>query len=619
MVGRATNYQLFHVTQRILEIGAAVTEPDETWKIDRVERPRGARHVVFMAVAGLAGWAALILGSLSTSWSSGAYPATGTAFASFLAIVVAMRVMAFRTTPETPISLDSSFYIAAVVCLGALPAGWLVAVAMTLDALLRFAGVDAAARRLRAGQTLLERITFVLYFGGMTGGVILGIGLLFGAHTAAGDLALMWRVFAAGILLLVVHYLVRGIRLTLSGQDWRALLLRMALPGILSEASLLPLAVVVVLVYDPARPLGFVLLGATYLLINFVFNRLTDAGERLQQRVGELETLNRTARALASTLDRHELVETIGRETLEAVPEAELFTLAHREHVESVHFVVDWLDREAGRFERLRARADEGISGRVIRSRRPVLVGDLRDEDVPVTGDPGIRSWLGVPILVYDQVVGVLSVQSRRRGAFGEAQQRVLEAISSQAAVAIQNARLYELATIDGLTGLYVRRYFDSRLREELERSRRFASPFSVVLVDIDDFKHTNDTFGHAVGDRVLRDVAQSMRRNLRGVDIPARYGGEEFAFILPRTGILDAHAVAERIRHDVTEVRVAHEGRVIRVTVSLGIACYADGAPNDVATLLARADAALYRAKAAGKDRVELFLPEEKTVVVSR
>src|SRR5262249_49513419 len=169
--------------------------------------------------------------------------------------------------------------------------------------------------------------------------------------------------------------------------------------------------------------------------------------------------------------------------------------------------------------------------------------------DVVVSSDPGVRSWLGVPIVIYEQVVGVLSVQSRERGAFGPDQQRVAEAIASQAAGAIQNPRLYELATIDGLTGLYVRRYFDSRLREELERSRRFGAPFSVVLLDIDDFKKTNDSFGHALGDRVLREVALSMRRHLRGVDIAARYGGEEFAFILPRTGIIDAHAVAERIR----------------------------------------------------------------------
>ena len=130
--------------------------------------------------------------------------------------------------------------------------------------------------------------------------------------------------------------------------------------------------------------------------------------------------------------------------------------------------------------------------------------------------------------------------------------------------MALENARLYELATVDGLTGLYVRRYFDSRLKEELERSRRFDTSFSVVLLDIDDFKKLNDTHGHVVGDRVLREVAQAVRSSMRGVDIAARYGGEEFAFILPRTAIVDAHAAAERIRQDVADARVAYEGNPV-------------------------------------------------------
>jgi diguanylate cyclase (GGDEF)-like protein len=219
---------------------------------------------------------------------------------------------------------------------------------------------------------------------------------------------------------------------------------------------------------------------------------------------------------------------------------------------------------------------------------------------------------------VVDEVIGVLSVQSRERGAFGPAEERVLEAIGAQAAVAIQNARLYELATVDGLTGLYVRRYFDTRLREELERSRRFEAPFSVVLLDIDDFKQLNDTHGHALGDRVLRDVAQAMRRCLRGVDIAARYGGEEFAVILPRTAMLDAHAVAERIRHDIGEVRVVHDGRVVGVSASLGVACFPESGAADAGNLVERADVALYRAKAAGKNRVELYWREAPFVTSS-
>src|SRR5262249_39176200 len=218
-------------------------------------------------------------------------------------------------------------------------------------------------------------------------------------------------------------------------------------------------------------------------------------------------------------------------------------------------FGVDGMDRDRRRFERLRAREDEGVSAWVIKHRRPLRIADLDRSELVGKNDPGVCSWLGVPIVIYDDAIGVLSVQSRERGAFGAAEERVLEAIGAQAAVAIHNARLYELATVDGLTGLYVRRYFDARLAEELERSRRFEVPFSVVLLDIDDFKQLNDRHGHALGDRVLRDVAQAMRRCLRGVDIAARYGGEEFAVILPRTAMLDAHAVRQRSRYAIGQV----------------------------------------------------------------
>lgn len=105
----------------------------------------------------------------------------------------------------------------------------------------------------------------------------------------------------------------------------------------------------------------------------------------------------------------------------------------------------------------------------------------------------------------------------------------------------------------------------------------------------------------------VVVEVAPSMKRNLRGVDIAARYGGEEFAFILPRTGIVDAHALAERVRHDIGETRIAHEGKVLGVTASIGVSCYLEG-HGDVAVLVERADLALYRAKSSGKNRVELY-----------
>ncbi len=283
----------------------------------------------------------------------------------------------------------------------------------------------------------------------------------------------------------------------------------------------------------------------------------------------------------------------------------EILAIARRDGDE---FVVDFFDRHRGEFETLRVPPEEGLSGWVAREKRTLHVGDLERHPSLPRGDSGIRSWLGVPIEIYDEVVGVLSVQSRERDAFSDDDRRLLEAIGAQAAVAIKNVQHYELATVDGLTGLYVRRYFDSRLREEMERSRRFDASFSVILLDIDDFKQLNDTYGHPFGDRVLREIAQVVKRSMRGIDIAARYGGEEFAFVLPRTRMLDAHAVAERIRQDVSDLAVAADDKTLHLTVSLGVASYPESGADDPATLIRRADTALYRAKTAGKNRVEIF-----------
>jgi diguanylate cyclase (GGDEF)-like protein len=568
-------------------------------------------HLLFMIAFGLAGWGFL----LAATWIDGfapvrPRPAELVPFSLFFLVIAATRGLAFRVLPETLVSLDSAFYVAASACLGTVTAGKLVALALTLDALLRLIGADAAGRD--PGERLAERLGFVVYYGGMTGGLLAAVGWFFRVdqHELAVDpmgkeSEVVAVVLVAGSAFLVAHYLMQGVRLRLAGTTLRTFLGKMGLPGILAEVSLLPLTIVLVLIYDTLHPLAFSLLGATYVLINFVFNRLARASASLRQRVSELEALNRSARELGSTLALHQLGGITARETLAVVPGAELAAIALPGDGGDV--LVDCFDREQGEFARVRVRAGDGLTGEVLRTGQTLLVPDLHKSDRGVSGDPGIRAWLGAPIRLQSDVVGVLAVQSREPGAFGAAETRVLEAMAAQAGAAIQNARLYELATVDGLTGLFVRRYFDSRLYEELERARRYGSEFSVLLLDVDDFKKLNDTHGHGAGDRVLREVAHVLKQSMRGADLAARFGGEEFAAILPRTGPLDAHVVAERARQDIAAVRVAAGEHVLGVTASFGVASYPQSGAESVDELLALADSALYRAKQAGKNRVEL------------
>jgi diguanylate cyclase (GGDEF)-like protein len=188
-------------------------------------------------------------------------------------------------------------------------------------------------------------------------------------------------------------------------------------------------------------------------------------------------------------------------------------------------------------------------------------------------------------------------------------------------------------AITDGLTGLYNHRYFYERLNQEVARAQRYGLPLSLLMIDIDDFKHFNDRFGHPAGDVVLTEVGRVLRSNLRaGIDIAARYGGEEFTIVLPNTARDGAHVVgarlanrlsalpgapppndegaetvSERIRVSVAGSSLPGVGGGARITVSIGVACF-PGAAGGPGELVRNADKALYVAKRLGKNRVEVF-----------
>ncbi len=238
-------------------------------------------------------------------------------------------------------------------------------------------------------------------------------------------------------------------------------------------------------------------------------------------------------------------------------------------------------------------------------------------------------SCLAVPLLVRRQgsrsgpveeefdpaempVVGVLCVFDREErrgiGAFTEDDKDALMSMAVTAGASIENARLYEQATVDGLTRLFIRRHFDQKLADEMGRAQRNGLPLSLLLVDIDKFKTFNDTYGHQTGDQVLRSVAQLFARNVRDdIDIAARYGGEEMTAILPETDIDEAMRVAERIRKAVESHAVpGPDGTLLQVTISIGVAVFPHHAAEGE-RLVAAADAALYDSKHNGRNRVTL------------
>ena len=182
--------------------------------------------------------------------------------------------------------------------------------------------------------------------------------------------------------------------------------------------------------------------------------------------------------------------------------------------------------------------------------------------------------------------------------------QNEIAAIEEQ--LAVKTSELEQLAYYDMLTGLYNRRSILEKLNEWLRHVRRYKGALSVVMLDIDYFKQVNDLHGHRVGDSVLADLADFMRRSVRQTDLVGRYGGEEFLIILPRTDATGAATMARRICEALRGAPLQDaEGGALTVTASLGAAECCEGDDED--SLISRADAALYRAKEAGRDRVEV------------
>lgn len=573
-------------------------------------------QLVFTLAIGLAGWIALGASGLGSALAGGAQGPIG--FLAFLAVTLAARAMAFRIGASV-LSLDSALYVAAAVALGPVATGELVAIALTADAVARWLIAERRAP-VRPSPDRADRLAYALYFGGMTGALIALIAwLLEPLATLAIDpeLRLCLRVAAIGLALLVAHNAVQGLRQRLAGRPFGRFLVDTAAPGIIAEITLLPLAAVLALLYTTDRLIGFALLCSTYLLVNLIFNRLARASAGWHARIRELELLDHSARELARSIELPHVVATVAREAVTAIPAAETVALVHRgAERDPERFVVDAYDRERDHFARLSIARGEGASGRVVATLAPVSIADLPRSDVDVGpgGTEGVRSWLGVPIFVHGECEGVLAVQSTRAGAFTSADQRLLASLALQVGGALQNAHLYTMAMVDGLTGLFVRRYFDARVDEEIERARRFNHPFAVVMMDIDDFKRLNDSHGHLVGDRVLREVAAVVKSEMRGVDTAARYGGEELVIILPRTELVAALALAERIRSTLAERRIAvgPDGPVLAVTASFGIAAYPESGLGVAEDLVRRADRALYRAKRTGKNRVELYWADD-------
>lgn len=252
-----------------------------------------------------------------------------------------------------------------------------------------------------------------------------------------------------------------------------------------------------------------------------------------------------------------------------------------------------------------RRRLGEGLSGIAAKTRSVVNVGDLFRDPRTVRVGQGQLSRLCVPMLVRDELLGVVVVESPKRDAFRLRDEELLGAFARVLALALMSARAFHeaqvLAITDSLTGLYNARYFTGRLEAEVQRAERYGHELALLIVDSDALKRVNDHLGHVAGNELLASLSRSIKQHVRATDLVARFGGDEFVILQPETGLDAALATAERIRE---AAYAASDAAGIERSVSVGVAAY-PAAATTADALFQRADDALYRAKRAGKNKV--------------
>lgn len=249
----------------------------------------------------------------------------------------------------------------------------------------------------------------------------------------------------------------------------------------------------------------------------------------------------------------------------------------------------------------------------VVKNKEPFYLSDVRHYRSPIMPfkTDNLGSVFVLPMLYEKEILGMLALLSEKINALSPYQIELLEVLGNQASTSIANARFHaeieRLAITDGLTGLFNHRHFQERLSQEFSRIDRFSEPLSVLIIDIDHFKKINDTYGHPVGDAVLKGVADKIRKTIRNIDISARYGGEEFAVILIGTDERGAMNMAERLRKAVMNKTFSADKNTFNVTISIGISTYTKGIKRKE-ELIEKADKALYQAKRGGRNRSILW-----------
>lgn len=348
------------------------------------------------------------------------------------------------------------------------------------------------------------------------------------------------------------------------------------------------------------------------------FNIMT---EKLKSKIRDLEALHKLSTQLSSVLEKEQLLNLVLKSFIDALniykcciftfdPKTRKFILAAGKGLQP-DYIKNYYLEENNEFDNYLASAKGTVLNLTEFEIKRLFY--VPEKYQTVKNIPAIISALRV----QDNVTGMIIVSEKVDGRdWTDDEMHMFEALVNQSAIAIENARLYELAITDELTKVYLYRYFRYQLDFEISAAIKYKQPLSIIMLDIDHFKKFNDTYGHQAGDKVLFEIAQTIKNSIRAFDykdsqrspdIVARYGGEEFVVILPKTSTIGAVIVAERIRKNVENKVVLYNDLELNVTISLGVTEWNNNY-KDAKDFIEYADQALYFSKKNGRNKVSVY-----------
>jgi two-component system, cell cycle response regulator len=333
---------------------------------------------------------------------------------------------------------------------------------------------------------------------------------------------------------------------------------------------------------------------------------------QLERSKREQGVLYRASQALGSALNEDDVMEA-GLSAAADIARFDFAAMTRYEPQQRRHLVRRAVGEDADRFSGLSFRDNASLCAMAVKNRHYLPYRGEFDpaQQVVFTKRANLRfmrSVLVLPLVVREDAIGTIVLGATRPDAFGDAVRPTLQVLANQLAVSLSNAaavkRLEEMATTDGLTGCLNKRAFLDELDRKLRAAERFGRPLSLIVTDIDHFKSVNDTYGHATGDVVIKELGAILQRVKRDTDVVARFGGEEFCVLCEETDAPGAKLLAERVRQEVGAMEFQTELGTLKVTCSLGVATF----PNDSTTaagLFDASDKALYAAKHGGRNQV--------------